>query len=234
MFRFGLALISWLLIASSSAVARDEPSAAATDVLEEGLRLASTMSAPKAPCTMGAGQWPGLTVERGRVVAAEMLSEIGGYAREAGEDFLRRQREEVAKRVAEADLVITTAQIPGRPAPRLISEELLRSMHPGAVVVDLAVESGGNCAHSRPGEVVDFEGVKIVGAANLPASVPRHASELYARNVLNLVQLFVCKEEGRKGELLTDFADEVVAGCLLTRDGQVVHERFRQDLGEGA
>jgi NAD(P) transhydrogenase subunit alpha len=136
--------------------------------------------------------------------------------------------------VAEADLVITTAQIPGRPAPRLISEEMLRSMHLGAVVVDLAVESGGNCAHSRPDEVVDFEGVKIVGAANLPASVPRHASELYARNVLNLVQLFVCKEEGRKGELLTDFADEVVAGCLLTREGRVVHERFRQDFGEGA
>jgi NAD(P) transhydrogenase subunit alpha len=168
------------------------------------------------------------------VPGMEDLEDERGYAREAGEDFLRRQREEVAKRVAEADLVITTAQIPGRPAPRLISEEMLRSMHLGAVVVDLAVESGGNCAHSRPGEVVDFEGVKIVGAANVPASVPRHASELYARNVLNLVQLFVCKEEGRKGELLTDFADEVVAGCLLTRDGQVVHERFRQDPGEGA
>ena len=161
------------------------------------------------------------------VPGMEDLEDERGYAKEADEDFLRRQREEVAKRVAEADLVITTAQIPGRPAPRLIGEDMLRSMHAGAVVVDLAVESGGNCAHSKPDEVIEFEGVKIVGAANLPASVPQHASELYARNVLNLVQLFVSKEDGKKGELMTDFADEVVAGCLLTRDGQVVHERFQ-------
>jgi NAD(P) transhydrogenase subunit alpha len=161
------------------------------------------------------------------VPGMEDLEDERGYAREAGEDFLRRQREEVAKRVAEADLVITTAQIPGRTAPRLISEEMLRSMHAGAVVVDLAVESGGNCAHSQPGVVVVFEGVKIVGAANLPASVPRHASELYARNVLNLVALFVSKEQGSQGQLLTAFSDEVVAGCLLTKGGEVVHERFK-------
>ncbi len=168
------------------------------------------------------------------VPGMEDLEDERGYAKEASEEFLRRQREEVAKRVAEADLVITTAQIPGRPAPRLIGEDMLRSMHAGAVVVDLAVESGGNCAHSRPGEVVDFQGVKIVGAANLPASVPQHASELYARNVLNLVQLFVSKEKDKQGELMTDFADEVVAGCLLTRDGQVVHERFKPQASPSA
>jgi NAD(P) transhydrogenase subunit alpha len=151
------------------------------------------------------------------------LQDERGYAKEAGEDFLRRQREEVAKRVADANLVITTALIPGRPAPRLVSEEMLERMRPGAVVVDLAVESGGNCARSVAGEVVHYRGVKIVGAANLPASVPRHASELYARNVQNLVMLFVSQEEGRRGQLLTEFTDEVVAGCLLTQGGAVVH-----------
>jgi NAD(P) transhydrogenase subunit alpha len=154
-----------------------------------------------------------------------------GYAKEASEDFLRRQREEVAKRVAEANLVVTTALIPGRPAPKLVSEEMLASMKPGSVVVDLAVESGGNCALSRPGEIVHHRGVKIVGAANLAASVPRHASELYARNVQNLVLLFVSQEEGRRGQLLTEFTDEVVAGCLLTQGGEVVHGKPRVAVG---
>jgi NAD(P) transhydrogenase subunit alpha len=153
------------------------------------------------------------------------LQDERGYAKEASPELLRRQREEVEKRVAEADLVITTALIPGRPAPRLISEEMLARMRPGAVVVDLAVDSGGNCARSVAGETVDCQGVKVIGAANLPASVPRHASELYARNVLNLVLLLVSKQEGDKGALLTDFQDEVLAGCLLTREGELVHGR---------
>ena len=153
------------------------------------------------------------------VPGMEDMEDEGGYAKEASEDFLRRQREEVAKRVAEADLVITTAQVPGRKAPVLVSEEMLRSMHPGAVVVDLAVDSGGNCVRSEPGVVVEFEGVRIVGASNVPATVPQHASELYARNVNNLVQLFV----GEEGRLATDFEDEVLAGCLLTHAGKVVH-----------
>ena len=153
------------------------------------------------------------------VPGAADMETAGGYAKEASEDFLRRQREEVAKRVAEADLVITTAQVPGRAAPRLVTEAMVRSMKPGSVVVDLAVESGGNCELSRLGEVVQAHGVSIVGVPNLPATVPQHASELYARNVLNLVKLFVDKE----GAMAREFTDEVLAGCLLTHAGEVRH-----------
>jgi NAD(P) transhydrogenase subunit alpha len=160
------------------------------------------------------------------VPGMEDMEDAGGYAKEATPEFLQKQREEVAKRVAEADLVITTAQVPGRKAPVLVSEEMLRSMHAGAVVVDLAVDSGGNCVHSEPGKTVVFEGVHIVGASNLPATVPQHASELYARNVNNLVQLFV----GEEGALATDFEDEVLAGCLLTHAGEVVHAATKEAL----
>jgi NAD(P) transhydrogenase subunit alpha len=148
------------------------------------------------------------------VPGAEDMETAGGYAKEVGEDFLRRQREEVAKRVAEADLVITTALVPGRPAPKLVSEAMVRSMRPGSVIVDLAVESGGNCELTSPGEVVVRHGVTLVGISNLPATVPLHASELYAKNVLNLVKLFVDKE----GRMATDFEDEILAGCLVTRE----------------
>jgi len=144
----------------------------------------------------------------------------GGYAKEQSAEFLERQRQEVAKRVADADLVITTAQIPGRAAPRLVSREMVESMRPGAVVVDIAVESGGNCELSKLGEIVDHKGVKIVGVPNLPATAPQHASELYAKNVLNLIKLFVQKD----GTLNTEFKDEVLAGCLLTHAGQVTHK----------
>jgi NAD(P) transhydrogenase subunit alpha len=161
------------------------------------------------------------------VPGAADMEDAGGYAKEASEEFLARQREEVAKRVAEADVVITTAQVPGRPAPRLVSEEMLKSMRPGSVLVDLAVESGGNCASSVAGEIVVVHGVKLVGLRNLPATVPLHASELYAKNVFNLVQLFVDKE----GALSTEFTDEVLAGCLLTHGGEIVHARAREALG---
>ena len=144
----------------------------------------------------------------------------GGYAKEQTPEFLERQRQEVAKRVADADLVITTAQIPGRSAPRLVSRTMVESMKPGAVIVDLAVESGGNCELSKLGEVVVHQGVKVVGFANLPASVPTHASELYAKNVLNLVKLCVTKEGGFE----TEFKDEVLAGCLLVHKGEVTHK----------
>ena len=140
-------------------------------------------------------------------------------AKEQSPEFLRRQREEVAKRVAEADLVITTAQIPGKSAPRLVDAAMVRSMRPGSVVVDLAVESGGNCELSEPGQVVEREGVTLVGLANLPASVPQHASELYARNVLALVKLLLDKE----GQLAPDWTDEVLAGSCLTRAGEIQH-----------
>ena len=154
----------------------------------------------------------------------------GGYAKEQTPEFLEGQRQEVAKRVAEADLVITTAQIPGRPAPKLVSRAMVESMKPGAVIVDLAVESGGNCELSKLGEVVLHNGVKIVGVPNLPATVPFHASELYAKNILNLVKLFVQKD----GTLNKDFKDEVLAGCLLPHAGEVTHKATADALVAGA
>jgi NAD(P) transhydrogenase subunit alpha len=154
----------------------------------------------------------------------------GGYAKEQTPEFLEKQRQEVAKRVAEADLVITTAQIPGRPAPKLVNRAMVESMKPGAVVVDLAVESGGNCELAVLGQVVEHNGVKIVGIPNLPATVPFHASELYAKNILNLVKLFVQKD----GSLNKDFKDEVLAGCLLTHAGEVTHKATAEALVAGA
>ena len=154
----------------------------------------------------------------------------GGYAKEQTAEFLEKQRQEVAKRVADADLVITTAQIPGRPAPKLVSRAMVESMKPGAVVVDLAVESGGNCELSKLGEVVLHNGVKIVGVPNLPATVPFHASELYSKNILNLVKLFAQKD----GSLNKDFKDEVLAGCLLTHAGEVTHKPTADALVAGA
>lgn len=153
----------------------------------------------------------------------------GGYAKEASADFLRRQREEVAKRVADADLVVTTAQVPGKKAPLLVDESMVRSMRPGSVIVDMAVDSGGNCELSVPGEVVERHGVVVVGTRNLPASVPLHASELYAKNVLNLVKLFV----GKDGAVARDFQDEVLAGCLLTHAGDVAHKASAEALAQG-
>lgn len=158
------------------------------------------------------------------------MEDKGGYAKEQTPEFLEAQRKEVAKRVAEADLVVTTAQIPGRRAPVLVSRAMVESMKPGAVVVDLAVESGGNCELSKLGEVVLHNGVKIVGIPNLPATVPFHASELYAKNILNLVKLFVQKD----GSLNTDFKDEVLAGCLLTHAGEVTHKATADALVAGA
>lgn len=154
------------------------------------------------------------------VPGAKDLEGEGGYAREVSDDFQRRQREEVARRVAEADLVVTTALVPGRPAPLLVSAEMVRSMRPGSVVVDLAVESGGNCELSERDRIVEKHGVTLIGVENLPATVPMHASELYAKNVLALVQLFV----GEDGALALDFADEVLAGCRLVHDGAIAHE----------
>lgn len=163
------------------------------------------------------------------VPGAEDMETAGGYAKEQTPEFLERQREEVAKRVAEADLVITTALVPGRRAPVLVDRAMLASMEPGAVVVDLAVETGGNCELSEPGQVVTAEGVTVVGLSNLPASVPRHASELYAKNVSNLLQPFL----GEGGSLSLDFEDEVLAGCRLTSEGTVHHEPTRAALAAG-
>jgi NAD(P) transhydrogenase subunit alpha len=149
----------------------------------------------------------------------------GGYARAVGEDFLTRQREILTEHLKTADAVITTAQVPGKKAPVLLNRHMIEAMKPGAVVVDLAAEQGGNCELTRAGEEVDAEGVKILGPINLPATVALDASNVYARNVLHLVELLM-SEEG----LQLDTEDEIIAGALLTQGGEIRHSRVREQL----
>lgn len=150
----------------------------------------------------------------------------GGYAKEMSADFLRQQQEIVARHVAQADCVITTALVPGRPAPKLLPASMVEKMKPGAVIVDLAVEQGGNCELSEKGKDVRKHGVLIVGHPNLPATLPADASLLYSRNVLALLQNVI-----KEGALNFDMTDEVTSGTLLTHEGKVVHAPTAQRLG---
>ena len=147
----------------------------------------------------------------------EAAEGVGGYARPMPASWLERQKAEVAKRVAQADVVITTALIPGRPAPVLVTEDMVRAMKPGAVLVDLAAAQGGNCPLTVAGQTVQVHGVTLVGETNLPALVAADASALYARNVLDFLKLIVTRE----GALQVDLADDIVAACLVARDGAV-------------
>ena len=149
----------------------------------------------------------------------EEAEDAGGYARELSEDARRKGQELVHSAVKEMDFVITTAAIPGREAPRLIDARMVRDMRPGAVIVDLAAETGGNCELTRPGETIVENGVSIVGPLNLPSSMPTHASQMYARNMLNFINHIV-----KDGEIVIDAEDEITNGCLITRAGQIVHE----------
>ncbi len=152
------------------------------------------------------------------VESDEDAEDASGYAREVSEEYKRKQAELIARRAKDADIVITTALIPGRPAPLLITEAMVESMRPGSVIVDLAVETGGNCALSRPNEVVRTEGgVTIVGASDLPSRMASDASQLYGKNVANLVALLY---DGEASRLHLDVEDEIVASALLCRDGQ--------------
>ncbi len=164
-------------------------------------------------------------------IEMEQEAEGGGsgqYAKELSEDQQRRQRELLAQRVAAADCVITTAAVPGRPAPRLITEEMVQSMRPGSVIVDIAAETGGNCALTEPGQVVVKAGVTIDGTLNLPSQMPFHASLLYANNVANL--LLHMSNEGR---VELDFEDEIIAGCAITHEGRIVNDRVREAIESG-
>jgi NAD(P) transhydrogenase subunit alpha len=145
----------------------------------------------------------------------DLPSEKGGYATQASEAFLAAQRQQLSEQLALADMVICTALVPGRPAPRLITEDMLDRMRPGSVVVDLAVAQGGNCAGTVPGDTVIRAGVRLIGAEALPSSVPNHASALYARNVAALIEHLVHQEEG----LRLDLNDPIVEACLLTHAG---------------
>jgi NAD(P) transhydrogenase subunit alpha len=156
----------------------------------------------------------------------ETQEDEGGYAREQSEDFLNRQREGLAEHVAANDVVITTASIPGQRAPLLITAPMVRGMRRGSVIVDLAAESGGNCAATLPGKVVEVDGVWVDGTTNIPSTMALHASQLYARNVSNLLQLL-----GYPGELKLNFEDEIIKGCCVTHAGLIVSERARQLMG---
>jgi NAD(P) transhydrogenase subunit alpha len=144
----------------------------------------------------------------------------GGYAVQQSEDFLRRQQEEVQRRAAEADVVLCTAQIPGRRAPLLLTAETVGRMRPGSVVVDLAASTGGNCAVTRNGEATDHGGVTVIGDSNLAAGLPADASRMYGKNLLHFLPLIL-----RDGRLDPDWNDDLVAGTCVCRDGAVVHER---------
>ncbi|MDX6550674.1 MAG: H+-translocating transhydrogenase subunit alpha [Gaiellales bacterium] len=140
-----------------------------------------------------------------------------GYARELSEAQVAQQQELVARTVADSDVVITTALIPGRPAPRLVTAESVAAMRPGSVIVDLAAETGGNCELTEPGKVVVREGVTIVGTLNLPSTMPLHASQMYARNITNLLALII-----KDGKLELDFDDAIVADACITHQGRIV------------
>jgi NAD(P) transhydrogenase subunit alpha len=148
----------------------------------------------------------------------------GGYAKEMSEDFRKRQAEFVAGHIRKQNIVITTALIPGRPAPKLVSEAMVRSMTPGSVIVDLAVEQGGNVELSRPGEAVDVGGVIILGFTNVPGRLAGDASNLYARNLYNFISAFWDKDSKA---FAPDWEDDIIVGVGLTRDGQVAHPSWR-------
>lgn len=150
----------------------------------------------------------------------------GGYAKQLDEGFYRRQRELMLKAMAGNDVIITTAAVPGRKAPTLVTAEMVQAMAPGAVIVDLAAERGGNCELTVPGETVVRHGVTILGPTNLPATVPTHASQMYARNVTTLLVYLV-----KAGKLTLDVEDEIVRETLVTFEGDVLHPKVREILG---
>ncbi len=150
----------------------------------------------------------------------EIAKGVGGYARPMPASWMQRQAAAVAERMKQADIVITTALIPGRKAPVLITEDMVRAMKPGSVILDMAVEQGGNCAVSEAGATVVRHGVHVIGQPNLPATVPSDASALYARNVLDFLKLVVDKD----GALAVDREDDIVAACLLCTGGEIIRK----------
>jgi NAD(P) transhydrogenase subunit alpha len=159
------------------------------------------------------------------VETTEEMQDEGGYAKEASEEFLKKQKELIFKHVTEADIVITTALVPGKKAPVLVTEEMVKNMRPGSVVLDMAVEFGGNCEISELGKIVKKYGVTIIGEPNLPSLVPTHSSEMYSKNILNLL-IHISKE----GKVELNMEDEIVKGSLITYNGEVVHPMIKELL----
>ncbi|MCL4165030.1 UNVERIFIED_CONTAM: hypothetical protein GTU68_007659 [Idotea baltica] len=150
----------------------------------------------------------------------------GGYAKEMDEEFYRKQREMMLKVVAESDVVITTAAIPGKKAPILVTEEMVQAMPAGSIVMDLAAERGGNCELTKPGENVVVHDVTIMGPENLPSSIPRHASQMYSNNLTTFLKQLV-----KDGKVSLDLSDEIIKGTLITHGGKLVHPFVRELAG---
>jgi NAD(P) transhydrogenase subunit alpha len=159
-------------------------------------------------------------------VEAGAAEDKGGYAKAMGEEFYRKQREALGGVLAEQNVVITTAAVPGKKAPILITAEMARRMAPGSVIVDIAAERGGNCELTRAGEVVEDNGIRIAGPVNLPSTIPYHASQMYAKNIATFLKYLV-----RDGKLVLDREDEIVKETLVTDAGEVVHPRVRELMG---
>jgi NAD(P) transhydrogenase subunit alpha len=157
------------------------------------------------------------------VEGAADASKAGGYAVEQSADYLQRQSERIAAAAAKADIIITTAQIPGKKAPILITEPMVDSLRAGAVIVDLAAATGGNTPFTENNKTIQRNGVTIIGNSSLFCTMPADASKLYGKNVINFIQLLLSKE----GQLALNWNDELVKGCCITHEGQVVHERLK-------
>lgn len=154
----------------------------------------------------------------------EDVETAGGYAKELSEEFIKKEHEAIAARLPKVDVVITTAQVFGKRAPLLITDEMVKVMRPGSVIVDLAAEQGGNCEITEAGKTVEKNGVNVIGAVNLPASMPVHASQMYAKNITNLFR-HIYKSEGKP-----DFEDEIVKGTCIIRDGEIVNEMVKDRI----
>ncbi|MFH2037797.1 MAG: Re/Si-specific NAD(P)(+) transhydrogenase subunit alpha [Candidatus Zixiibacteriota bacterium] len=159
-------------------------------------------------------------------IDANESEDKGGYAKEMNEEFYRKQRELMARVVAESDVVITTAAIPGRKSPVLVTAEMVQGMRHGSVIIDLAAERGGNCELTKLDQTVVENGVTILGPGNLPATVPYHSSQMYSKNILTFMQHMV-----KEGQLTFDTSDEIIRETLMTRGGQVVNKRLREIFG---
>ncbi|MEO8744174.1 MAG: Re/Si-specific NAD(P)(+) transhydrogenase subunit alpha [Candidatus Dormibacter sp.] len=162
-------------------------------------------------------------------LALETQEGEGGYAREQSEEFLTKQRELIGEHVAKSDVVITTAAIPGRRAPLLVTGDMVKGMRPGSVIVDLAAETGGNVELTQAGKDVDVGGVTIIGITNVPSTMALHTSQLFARNVANLLLHLV-----KNGTIVLDFADEITKGSCVTHGGEIVNDRAKQLLAPAA
>jgi NAD(P) transhydrogenase subunit alpha len=154
-------------------------------------------------------------------------SDKSGYAKAMSEEFYQKQREMMLRVLEYSDVVISTASVPGKKAPVLITKEMVERMKPGSVIVDLAAEKGGNCELTKPGEIYEYNNVKIIGLINLPSTVPVHASQMYANNIKNFLSLLL-----KDGKINIDVSDEIISSTLVTKDGEIVNQLVKKALGE--